>query len=92
MYWKYHLESGDHVSFEYEGRIVNGTVRGWLNPDDYEDMSFDDVEPSDFDLLIKSGTEEVEVNLADITDSVKKKDRQTDLPYMSEEFRLSGGI
>ena len=92
MYWKYHIESGDLVGFKYEGRIVHGTVRGWINPDQYEDKSFAEVEPADFDLLIQSGDKEVEVNLTEIETNVKKEDRKTDLPLMSEEFRLTGGI
>jgi len=92
MYWKYHLEAGDAVSFVYDGRTVYGTVLGWIDPDKYEDVSFDDVSPSDFELLIKSGKKEVDVNLDDITGRTAKEDRETDLPYMSEEFRLVGGI
>jgi len=92
MYWKYHIESGDLVGFTYNGKIVHGTVRGWIDPDKYEDKTFDEVEPSDFELLIRSGDEEVEVNLDDITTRTAKADRQTDLPLMSEEFRLTGGI
>jgi len=92
MYWKYHIESGDLVGFVHDGKLVHGTVRGWINPDKYEDKTFDEVEPSDFELLIRSGDEEVEVNLDDITTRTAEDDRQTDLPLMSEEFRLTGGI
>lgn len=92
MYWKYHIETDDLVQFVHDGKVVSGTVRGWINPDQYEDKSFDDVEPSDFELLVQSGTKEVAVNLKDITERVDKEDRETDIPLMSEEFRLTGGI
>ena len=92
MYWKYHIEKDDLVQFVHDGRTVAGTVLGWIDPDQFEGLTLEDVEPSDFELRIKSGKKEVNVNLTDVTSRVDKDERETDLPYMSEEFRLTGGI
>jgi len=92
MFWKYHIESGDHVTFKHDGRLVGGTVLGWLNPEQFEDKTIDDVEPSDFDLRIKSGKEEVTVNLDDIKNSTPEDERDTDIPLLSEELRLTDGV
>lgn len=92
MYWKYHIECGDHVSFRYDGELVGGTVRGWLEPDNFENKTFDDVEVSDFELYVTSGDEDVTINLEDVEDRITEDDRETDLPLLSERFRLTGGI
>lgn len=92
MYWKYHIEAGDLVTFTHEGRTVHGTVKGWLNPDKYADTPLSEVEPSDFTLVVQSGTEDVKVNLADVKSTIEEDDRETDIPLFSEEFRLSGGV
>jgi len=92
MYWKYHIESGDLVAFTYEGETVSGTVRGWLEPENFENKTFDDVEVSDFELHVTSGDEDVTVNLEDVVERVDEDDRETDLPFLSERFRLTGGI
>ena len=92
MYWKYHIESGDHVTFRYGGELYGGTVRGWLNLEQFDDLTLDEVEPSDFDLRIKSGQEEVDVNLTEIENRTPEDERNTDFPLLSERFRLSGGI
>lgn len=95
MYWKYHIEAGDLVAFEYDGRTVYGTVRGWITTNDDvnpDEASLDDVKPSDFALRITSGNEDVDVSLVDIKRSVDEDERETDLPLLSETFRLSGGV
>ena len=92
MYWKYHIEAGDHVTFSYDGRRVGGTVLGWLNPDQFDDMKFEEVEPSDFDLRIKSGSEEVTVNLDAIEKRTPENERKSDIPLLSERFRLKGSV
>lgn len=92
MYWKYHIESGDAIVFDYEGKRAEGTVRGWINPEQYEDTDFEDVEPSDFELYVTSGQKDVTINLEDVEKRVAEDNRQTDLPLLSEEFRLTGGV
>ena len=95
MYWKYHIEAGDLVAFEYDGRTVYGTVREWVctNDDvDPEQASFEEVEISDFALRVTSGEEDVTVPLGEIRRSVDEDERETDLPLLSERFRLSGGV
>jgi len=93
MYWKYHIESGDLVSFDYEGQRAYGTVRGWLETGDVPaDATVDDVEPSDFALRIQSGQTDVDVPLPDITSRVDEDERKTDIPLLSEAVRLNGGV
>ena len=95
MYWKYHIEDGDLVAFEYDGCTVYGTVREWVctNDDvDPDEASLDNVKPSDFALRIRSGNEDVDVPLPDIKRSVDEDERETDFPLLSERFRLSGGV
>jgi len=93
MYWKYHIESGDLVSFDYQGSRAHGTVRGWLETGDVPaDATVDDVEPSDFVLRIQSGQTDVDVPLPDITSRVDEDERKTDIPLLSEAVRLNGGV
>jgi len=92
MYWKYHIENGDAIVFKHKGKRVEGTVRGWLNVEQFEDETIDDVEPSDFKLSVRSGQETVTVNLEDVIESIDEDDRDTDLPFVSEHFRLTGGV
>jgi len=96
-YWKYHIQSGDLLQFWYEAedddttRLYWGTLRGIILPDDYDEdevKSYDDIELSDFDVKIKSGKETVVVNLEHVVDRVKEEDRKTEIPLLSEEFRL----
>lgn len=93
MYWKYHIESGDLVSFDYQGSHAHGTVRSWIETGDVpDDATIDDVEPSDFALRIQSGQTEVDVPLPDVNSRVDEDERQSDIPLLSERLRLSGGI
>ena len=93
MHWKYHLTPGDLVKVSDGDMIGWGTVRGWVTDKcPPEDASFDETELSDFTLYIKSGSIETEVTLDQITDHVNEEDRETDIPLLSEEFRLSKGL
>lgn len=100
-YWKYHIESGDALQFWHEDedghrRLYWGTLTGIFLPDDYDEdeiESYDDLDLSEFDVKIKSGREEVTVNLdEDVKKRVKEDERETDLPLMSERLRFSGGV
>jgi hypothetical protein len=93
MHWKYYLTPGDLVKVSYGDMKGWGTVRGWIRDKcPPEDVTFDEVELSDFTLYIKSGSIETEVTLDQITDYVNEEDRETDIPLLSEEFRLTDGI
>ena len=93
MHWKYHLTPGDLVKVSGPKMYGWGTVRGWVRDKcPSEDVSFDETDLSDFTLYIKSGSIETEVTLDQITDYVNEEDRETDIPLMSEEFRLTDGI
>jgi hypothetical protein len=96
-HWKYHIESGDAVSFkwEYKGathRCV-GTITGIEQPDDLPDKpTADDIDLEEIHVQIASGTsrERVMVPVADLIDRTPKDERETDLPILSERLRLGG--
>lgn len=96
MYWKYAFKPGDAVQFRYRGYHAWGTFKGWVKNDAFqqvhEEESYENVEPSDFDIVVESGDREETVNLEEVTKRVKKEDRKTDLPSFSERVRLRGGV
>jgi len=96
MYWKYAFKPGDAVQFYYRDHLAWGTFKGWVKNDAFqrvhEEESYENVEPSDFDIVVNSGNEDVTVNLDDVENRVKKEDRETDLPGLSERLRWSNGV
>jgi len=92
MYWKYHIEAEDAVEFTHNGNRGWGTVLGWIDPEQYEDKSFDELEPGDFELRVQSQNEEYTVNLDDIHNRVPADEREGDLHRLGERMRLSGGL
>lgn len=98
MYWKYHLESGDLAQFKYEHED-HGHMRPWgtvlqfnAQYDIPDEPTAEDIEFDRIQVKIKSGKQEVWVTMDDLIQRIKEEDRGTDLPRMSEEFRLSKGI
>jgi len=96
MYWKYAFKPKDAVQFRYRGHLAWGTFQGWVKNDAFqqvhEEESYENVEPSDFDIVVESGDERVRVNLDDVEDRIKFEDRKTDIPGLSERMRLRGGV
>lgn len=96
-YWKYHLETGDLVRFEYDDDEVGhmiawGTVKGFIDHHDEEPETADEVDFSKIDVKIDSGNETVTVTVDDILKRKKKEERETDIPSLSERFRFEGGV
>jgi hypothetical protein len=100
MYWKYHLKAGDAVKFRYEDddgypRIAWGSVSAIVLPSNLDPDEIESTDDLDFDEIkadITSGRHEITVPLSDIKERVKKEDRETDLPQISEQFRLNNGM
>ena len=95
MYWKYHLQHGDLVKFRYNGEIVYGTLDKIRFPpgiDPEGEYTVDDIELSECSVIIQSGTEEVEVPMDDVLERTAKEERETDIPMLSEDLRLRGGV
>jgi len=96
MYWKYAFKPKDAVQFRYRGHLAWGTFKGWVKNDAFqrvhEEESYENVEPSDFDIVVNSGGEEIRVNLDEVNNRVKFEDRKSDLPNLGEEFRFSKGV
>lgn len=101
-HWKYHMNPGDLVQFWYDWddddgaqQLYSGTIMGFREPADWDEddaESYDDIDLSEWEAVIKSNRKEVSVPIDDIEDRVPKDERDTDLPSMSEEFRFSGGL
>lgn len=93
MHWKYHLEAGDAVKVATDDGIGWGTVRGWPKEENPpEGCSLDNYELSDFTVRVQSGQWEGNVTLDNVEEYQSKNDRDTDLPLLSEDLRLGGGI
>lgn len=93
MYWKYHLEAGDLVVFDYDGKRAAGTVRKIrIDQPTGEIETTDDLDLSKCFATIKSGKKTVEVNFDDLVRRTPKDERETDIPMLSERMRLSGGV
>jgi len=94
MHWKYHLGAGDAVYVETKDASGWGTVCGWvLDQCPPEGCSLDEYGVEDFTIRVQSGSEwRKNVTLDQVTDYVSEEDRETDLPLLSEEMRLSGGV
>lgn len=94
-HWKYYLQAGDAVQFEWEHEGVThraiGTVSGIILPPDFPDEpEFADFDFDEIEVKIQSGTDTVTVPLSKLTSRTKKEDRETDLPQLSERLRLTG--
>jgi hypothetical protein len=94
MYWKYHIEAGDAVEFTHEHNRGWGTVKGWIESSypEGDDLTVDDVDINEFDLLVQSQNEDYTVNMSDVHNRIAEEDRDGDLPFLGESFRLTGGL
>lgn len=100
MNWKYCIEPGDLVTFQIEinGRLqtVHGSVNGWVKNEAFLDGqdadSYDEINTNELMIEITSGNETVQITLDNVSGRVKKEERKTDIPSLSERLRLSGGV
>ena len=93
MHWKYHLEAGDAVRVRTSDGYGWGTVRGWVLEECPPEESYvDDYELADYTIRVQSGDWEGNVTLDDVLDYQSEDERETDLPLLSEDMRLTGGV
>jgi hypothetical protein len=93
MHWKYHLEAGDAVRVRTSDGYGWGTVRGWvLDECPPKGCDVGDYELADYTIRVQSGDWKGNVTLDDVLDYQSEDERETDLPLLSEDMRLTGGV